>query len=146
MRERLDSDEVQMPVSLVLWMRRCQLSLRHALPRSRSRRHITAVGGDWDCARTLLFKLLVNSLAAAIRRAAPGVRRVPHSDFRFTCQLHDDDLVILAESESDLPRSPIGHGSGASRLALVLRHRQQWCLDPLVQSRRAQRLFVATFC
>ena len=32
----------------------------------------------------LLFNLLVNSLAAAIRRASPGVRLVPSSDFRLT--------------------------------------------------------------
>ena len=50
----------------------------------------------------LLFNLLVNSLAAAIRRASPGVRLLPLSDFRFTCQLYADDLVILAESEYDL--------------------------------------------
>ena len=49
----------------------------------------------------LLFKLLVNSLAAAIRRASPGVRVAPHSNLRVTCQLYDD-LVILAESEGDL--------------------------------------------
>ena len=36
----------------------------------------------------LLFNLLVNSLAAAIRRASPAVRLLPLSDFRFTCQLH----------------------------------------------------------
>ena len=50
----------------------------------------------------LLFNLLVNSLAAAIRRASPGVRLLPLSDFRFRCQLYADDLVILAESEYDL--------------------------------------------
>ena len=51
----------------------------------------------------LLFNLLVKSLAAAIRLASPGVRLVPHSDLRFTCQLHADDLVmILADSEADL--------------------------------------------
>ena len=50
----------------------------------------------------LLFKLLVNSLAAAIRRASPGVRLVPHSDLRFTCRLYADSLVILADSEADL--------------------------------------------
>ena len=35
----------------------------------------------------LLFNLLVNSLAAAIRRASPGVRLVSSSDFRLTDQL-----------------------------------------------------------
>ena len=49
----------------------------------------------------LLLNLLVNSLAAAIRRASPGVRFVPHSDFRFNWQLYADNLVILAESEYD---------------------------------------------
>ena len=50
----------------------------------------------------LLFNLLVNSLAAAIRRASPGVRLVPSSDFRLTDQLYADDLVALGESEADL--------------------------------------------
>ena len=50
----------------------------------------------------LLFNLLVNSLAAAIRRASPGARLVPHSDLRFTCHLYVDDLVVLADSEADL--------------------------------------------
>ena len=36
------------------------------------------------------------------RRASPGVRLVPHSDLRFTCQLYADDLVLLADSEADL--------------------------------------------
>ena len=35
----------------------------------------------------LLFNLLVNSLAADIRRCCPGVRLVPASDVRFVCQL-----------------------------------------------------------
>ena len=50
----------------------------------------------------LLFNLLVNSLAAAIRRASSGVRLVPSSDFRLTAQLYADDLVVFAESEADL--------------------------------------------
>ena len=50
----------------------------------------------------LLFNLLVNSLAAAIRRASPGVRLVPSSDFQLTDQLYADDLVVLGESEADL--------------------------------------------
>ena len=50
----------------------------------------------------LLFNLLIKNLAAAIRRAAPGVRLVTNSNFRCSCQLYADDLVILAESEGDL--------------------------------------------
>ena len=50
----------------------------------------------------LLFNLLVNSLAALIRHASPGVRLVPSSDFRLTDQLYADDSVVLGESEADL--------------------------------------------
>ena len=52
----------------------------------------------------LLFNLLVNSLAADIRRCCPGVRLVPASDVRFVCQLYADDVAILAESAEDLQR------------------------------------------
>ena len=47
----------------------------------------------------LLFNFLVNSLAAAIRRVSPGVRLLPLSDFRFTCQFYADDFLVLVESE-----------------------------------------------
>ena len=47
----------------------------------------------------LLFNFLVNSLAAAIRRVSPGVRLLPVSDFRFTCQFYADDFLVLVESE-----------------------------------------------
>ena len=50
----------------------------------------------------LLFNLLVNSLAAAIRRASPGVRLVPSSVLRLTDQLYADDLVVFGGSEADL--------------------------------------------
>ena len=52
----------------------------------------------------LLFNLLVNSLAADIRRCCPGVRLVPASNVRFVCQLYADDVAILAESAEDLQR------------------------------------------
>ena len=50
----------------------------------------------------LLFNLLVDGLACAVHDAAPGVSLAPHPDFRFTQQLHADDLVLAAECESDL--------------------------------------------
>ena len=50
----------------------------------------------------LLFNLLVNSLAATISRASPGVRLSSCSDFRLSNQLYADDLVILQESTADL--------------------------------------------
>ena len=49
----------------------------------------------------LLFNLLVNGLAAAVRRSAPGAQFFP-SGFRLPCQLYADDVVIPADSESDL--------------------------------------------
>ena len=50
----------------------------------------------------LLFNLFVNSLAATISRASPGVRLSSRSDFRLSNQLYADDLVILQESAADL--------------------------------------------
>ena len=50
----------------------------------------------------LLFNLLVDGLACAVHNAAPGVSLAPHSDFRFTQQLHADYLVLASECESDL--------------------------------------------
>ena len=50
----------------------------------------------------LLFNLLVDSLAAAIRSAVPGVRLMVSDPFRLVCQLYADDLVILADSPADL--------------------------------------------
>ena len=77
----------------------------------------------------LLFNLLVKSLAAAIRRASPGVRLVPSSDFRLTDQLYADDLLLClvkAKLTCSLPltRSPAGEDSGASHLVSVLRNRR----------------------
>ena len=50
----------------------------------------------------LLFNLLVDSLAAAIRSAVPGVRLMVSDPFRLVCQLYAVDLVILADSPADL--------------------------------------------
>ena len=50
----------------------------------------------------LLFNLLVDSLAAAIRSAVPGVRLMASDPFRLVCQLYADDLVILADSPANL--------------------------------------------
>ena len=52
----------------------------------------------------LLFNLLVNSLAADIRRCCPGVRLVPASDVRFVCHLYADDVAILTEAAEELQR------------------------------------------
>ena len=52
----------------------------------------------------LLFNLLVNGLAAAVRRSAPGAQFFP-TGVRFPCQLYADDVVIPADSESDLQAS-----------------------------------------
>ena len=49
----------------------------------------------------LLFNLLVNGLAAAVRRSAPGAQFFP-TGVRFPCQVYADDVVIPADSESDL--------------------------------------------
>ena len=49
----------------------------------------------------LLFNLLVDGLAVAVHHASPGVL-LPGSVDRFTAQLYADDLVIAAESPSDL--------------------------------------------
>ena len=49
----------------------------------------------------LLFNLLVGGLAVAVHHASPGVL-LPGSVDRFTAQLYADDLVIAAESPSDL--------------------------------------------
>ena len=50
----------------------------------------------------LLFNLLINGIAAAIRRAAPGARLAANSNFSFSFQLYADDLVLLEESEGAL--------------------------------------------
>ena len=50
----------------------------------------------------LLFNLLVDSLAAAIRSAVLGVRLMVSDLFRLVCQFYADDLVILADSPADL--------------------------------------------
>ena len=79
----------------------CQFPLRHTFTSPSTRRGFLGVDTGIAQGRVLsplLFNLLVNSLAAAIRRASPGVRLLPLSIFRFTCQLYADDLVILAES------------------------------------------------
>ena len=49
----------------------------------------------------LLFNLLVNGLAAAVRRSAPGAQFSP-SGVRFPCQLYADDVVLPADSVLDL--------------------------------------------
>ena len=49
----------------------------------------------------LLFNLLVNGLAAAVRRSAPGAQFSP-SGVRFSCQLYADDVVLPADSVLDL--------------------------------------------
>ena len=54
----------------------------------------------------LLFNLLINSLAAAIRRVCPGVRLGTSADApRVTVLMYADDIVILAESPEDLQRA-----------------------------------------
>ena len=50
----------------------------------------------------LLFNLLVNSVAADIRRCCRGVRLHYTWSLRFACQLDADELVILVDSEADL--------------------------------------------
>ena len=50
----------------------------------------------------LLFNLLVDSLAATLRSAIPGVPRIASDPFHHVCQLYADDLVILTASQADL--------------------------------------------
>ena len=52
----------------------------------------------------LLFNLLVNSLAATISRASPGVRLSSCSDFRLSNQLYAVDLVILRNPRLSLAK------------------------------------------
>ena len=71
----------------------------------------------------LLFNLLVESLAAAIRSAVPGVRLMVADPFHLVCQLYADDLVILADSPADLQAAP----SAVLRLAHLLAvHFRYW--------------------
>ena len=42
---------------------------------------------------TLLFNLLMDSLASSLRAAVPGVRPVDCDRFRHVCQLYADDVV-----------------------------------------------------
>ena len=83
-----------------------QFPLWHTLTRPSLRGRISAVVRQLYCSGTcshhFFSTCLVNSLAAAIRRASLGVRLVQHSDLCFTRQLHADDIVILADSEADL--------------------------------------------
>ena len=51
---------------------------------------------------TLLFNVLVNTLAASIRSVVPGVRLVPSDACRHTCHFCADDVVLLSESQIDL--------------------------------------------
>ena len=54
----------------------------------------------------LLFNLLVNGLAAAVRRSALGAQFFP-SGVRLTCQLYADDVVIPA-TRSQIAASCLG--------------------------------------
>ena len=66
----------------------------------------------------LLFNLLVDSLAAAIRSAVCGVRLMVSDPFRLVCQLHADDLVILAVQQLSV-QFTLGALAGGSPFVLV---------------------------
>ena len=86
----------------------CQFPLR-TLSQVRARGEVSSPWVDTGIAQgrvlsPLLFNLLVNSVSGSC----------PLSDFRFTCQLCADDLVILAKSEYDL------HGMGPKKSAAMV--------------------------
>ena len=50
----------------------------------------------------LLFNLLIDSLAATLRSAIPGVSLAASDSFRHVCQLYVDDQVVFTASQADL--------------------------------------------
>ena len=82
----------------------------------------------------LLFRLLVDGLAAAVQHASPGVLLPGCVDSRFTDQLYADHLVLAAESPSDLQTALNAVSDGAfdsaSDLVLVPPNHRLWCSGP----------------